>query len=207
MELIKETKTRAEIIAYLTRTATADSETDVEAFMKVFNPVDDRKEMGKVYQEALGYNPITHYDIKDIIWYIEGAIGRMSKAAAEKVAKSKDSIAKKAAKLYEDRREENLKTAVADVLVNYLTDEDDLTKVGEYLIGTSMAYPNSEESEDFEDDEDEDDGGLRVIDDDTDMDDLDSSIPSLDDTDDDDLHMDGESDEDYEEGDNYASED
>ena len=64
---IKETKNRTEMLKYLADTATANSEADVEEFLKIFNPAPSRKEMGEIFEANLGFDPITHYDIQDVI--------------------------------------------------------------------------------------------------------------------------------------------
>lgn len=75
---IHNTKSRKEIMEFLTATATANSESDVQAkLLKIFDPVKSRYEMGDVFEDVLGYNPINHYDREDIKELLHMAIEGM----------------------------------------------------------------------------------------------------------------------------------
>lgn len=49
-------------LQYYNKMVHAESEEDLDFLIKILRPSDDRKEMGEVYVDALGYNPITHFD-------------------------------------------------------------------------------------------------------------------------------------------------
>lgn len=50
------------LLDYINATASASSEDDVDVLLQIMNPTSDREEMGIVYQEALGYNPVDYFD-------------------------------------------------------------------------------------------------------------------------------------------------
>ena len=114
MELINEgAKKRMDLINFLSSAAVADSEEDVNSLLAIFHPVDDRDEMGKVYTEALGYNPITHYDMSDILRIIDDAMDCLSTDGRNIIMAAKDDIAERAFGIYEDNRLKYLSEAVA----------------------------------------------------------------------------------------------
>lgn len=50
------------LLGYINNTVTAASEDDVDQLLLLMSPKDDKEEMGELYSNVLGYNPITHYD-------------------------------------------------------------------------------------------------------------------------------------------------
>lgn len=175
---------RDELMAYITATATADSEEDVERLLSIFNPVEDRQEMGKVFDNVLGYNPITHYDMKDIMAVIDDVeihAGETDFIVVDAVMEKRDEIAEEAMKIYEANRSKNIKEAVAKATEKFC-DADTASAVYFYLTGEA---PSVEDIAD--DDEDEDSSLGDDIGEDLD-DDLELDIPK-DLTEDEDIDM------------------
>lgn len=203
MNLIENHSKREAMIQYLSGLATADSDADVDALLKIYNPLDDRAEMGKVFQDTLGYNPITHYDITDINSILDKVINDVeSDKVAKKLGSKKDEIILRARAIYEENREKNMKAALQQAISEYIEDMEQVNSILEY---DAPARPKVSDDEDddegysavaSEDDEEDEEEGLKIdTDDDIDLDDPD--IPELKfPGDEDDIKFDEESDED-----------
>jgi hypothetical protein len=61
-----KSKKHGTLLNYIEATASASSEEDVNKLLQLMSPTNDREEMGTMYEESLGYNPITHFDKEDI---------------------------------------------------------------------------------------------------------------------------------------------
>lgn len=150
---IKETKNRTEMLKYLSDTATASCEADVEEFLKIFNPAPTRKEMGDIFEENLGFNPITHYDIQDVIKAVDEVLDHVSRDGVELVTTHKDEIVEKAMAVVETRRDDFLKDCLLIALGDYL-DADDIQVASTVLTGSTSRL---EDLFPVEDEDDEDD--------------------------------------------------
>lgn len=68
--------------------ATASSEEDLAPLFRILNPTNDRDEMGEIYTDTLGYNPITHFDRQDLVRIyheiVEDAPGEISEILSER---------------------------------------------------------------------------------------------------------------------------
>jgi hypothetical protein len=177
MQLIKESKTRTQILEYLTATATADCEADVDALLQTFNPVEDRAEMGQVFQKALGYNPITYYDINDVLKAIDQLAEKseLTVASGHVMKDNKEAIVQRALEIYDESREFNLKQSLAKALDEFLDDEE-AAKARTFLIGVNgnIVHELLEAIPDVDDEDDEEDTGLPSVEGDMDDDDLSS---------------------------------
>lgn len=151
---IKETKNRTEMLKYLSDTATASCEADVEEFLKIFNPAPTRKEMGDIFEENLGFNPITHYDIQDVIKAVDEVLDHVSRDGVELVTKHKDEIVEKAMAVVETRRDDFLKDCLLIALGDYL-DADDIQIASTVLTGSTSRLEDLFPVEDEDDDEDD----------------------------------------------------
>lgn len=151
---IKETKNRTEMLKYLSDTATASCEADVEEFLKIFNPAPTRKEMGDIFEENLGFNPITHYDIQDVIKAVDEVLDHVSRDGVELVTKHKDEIVEKAMTVVETRRDDFLKDCLLIALGDYL-DADDIQVASTVLTGSTSRLEDLFPVEDEDDDEDD----------------------------------------------------
>lgn len=54
------------LLAYINATVSSTSEEGLDPLLKLMNPSSDRLEMGDVYDDVLGYNPITYFDKEEI---------------------------------------------------------------------------------------------------------------------------------------------
>lgn len=151
---IKETKNRTEMLKYLSDTATASCEADVEEFLKIFNPAPTRKEMGDIFEENLGFNPITHYDIQDVIKAVDEVLDHVSRDGVELVTKHKDEIVERAMTVVETRRDDFLKDCLLIALGDYL-DADDIQVASTVLTGSTSRLEDLFPVEDEDDDEDD----------------------------------------------------
>ncbi len=151
---IKETKNRTEMLKYLSDTATASCEADVEEFLKIFNPAPTRKEMGDIFEENLGFNPITHYDIQDVIKAVDEVLDHVSRDGVELVTKHKDEIVEKAMAVVETRRDDFLKDCLLIALGDYL-DADDIQVASTVLTGSTSRLEDLFPVEDEDDDDDD----------------------------------------------------
>lgn len=185
---INETKNRQAMLAYLADTATANCEADVDAFLQVFTPADTRNEMSQIFQDNLGYDPISLYDMKDIITIVEKALDKVSEKTAQKVEKQMDQLVQEAYAAFDDARTSNLKAAISSVIDHYVNNEEDLYQIHQYLDGDEVKKPVAIDDEpdelvitDLEEDED-DEATLEVDEDDNNpLDALDGpAIPTLD---------------------------
>lgn len=149
---IKETKNRTEMLKYLADTATANSEADVEEFLKIFNPAPSRKEMGEIFEANLGFDPITHYDIQDVIKAVDEVMDHVSRDGMEILVGKKDEIVEKTMAVVESRRDDFLRECLAIALADYL-DSDDLSAASYFLTGSYDALGDSI-AEDADDEDD-----------------------------------------------------
>lgn len=164
-------KTRQQLLDFLTAQSTADDEGAVDKLMGIFHPVENREKMGKVFTETLGYNPITMYDIKDIIAIVDDAIGHTdSPDVGTVIEKNREAITKRAMEIFESERDGHLRNAVAKAMAEYLSGED-LASVSFYLTGDETVVDDAR----FSDESDEDDDDIPDIADD-DEDDEDDSL-------------------------------
>lgn len=188
--MAKEKKAnRSAYMAFLSSSATADCEADLDGLLQLFNPVESRNRMGEIFSDTLGYNPITHYDMQDILTAIDDALQYMSESGKAKVADGRETIAKHAQRVYEDNRLRNINEAVVSALSAVLS-ADDTNSVSIGLTGAAIPI--------LETDDDDDDEVLSAADSDDDdelsIDDFDGDL-SVGDGDDEDLTFSEEEDD------------
>lgn len=131
---------RKAMLEYLSSTATANCEADVESFLKIFNPAPTRTEMGEIFKENLGYNPITHYDMQDVLAAFDEVVNsnEISSDGISIIVKKKDEIVEKAMAIFETRRDGYLRECLALAMADYLGN-DDSDAVSMYLVGDKSA--------------------------------------------------------------------
>lgn len=191
MNFIEKTTNREAMLKYLTESATADCEADVERFLDVFNPTADRAEMGHIFYEHLGYNPITYYDFQDVLKVLDGLLEKVGKKKASVIQENKDAIVVRAQAIYEENRDENIRVALDMAIQEFIPDWN--VRPPKYNHDTRPVVSDEEEDSDADDlaadlpddDEGEDDGddddSLSLSDEDEDFNDLESpKIPGLD---------------------------
>lgn len=123
---IKNTKSRKEIMEFLTATATADSEQHVQGnLLKLFNPAESREDMGKIYNDVLGYNPINHFDREELKELLDMALNAMADEhpnAAENIGKHRGLIVDRALESFESDRTDTFRTLLAREAQQYADD-------------------------------------------------------------------------------------
>lgn len=119
-------KNREAMLNYLSSTAVANCEADVESFLKIFSPAPTRTEMGEIFEKNLGFNPLTHYDIQDILNAFDEISNdtEISTDGARILMKKKDEIVDKAMEIFESRRGSYLAECLYDALGDYMSDSD-----------------------------------------------------------------------------------
>ncbi len=161
------------LLAYLTRTATANSEDDVEELLGLLNPVEDEIEAGRNFEEAIGYNPINYYDRKyangvlnDILDACNGdLIGTISDESVQRIRDHKDDIIGRIMDCFPKYKAKTISEMIPEFLVDFI-DGDDVDKIAAYLGVDHKSFDEAEEEDDpFEEDEDdEDDEDLALSD-------------------------------------------
>lgn len=161
-------------LEYYNRTVHADSEEDLDFLMVLLNPVERRDEMGDIYSDILGYNPLNYYDEK----FLGNAYTAIAEIAPEAI---KDELNYKRDDIIEallDQKssdiEEYLMTSLIDRIRkefrwNVPVDELANSSVFDYLTDFERATKFKLDNADFEDDEDD----LEYEDDDDDDSDFD----------------------------------
>lgn len=94
----------------LTKIAAAGEDMLVDDLIDLFNPTNDRAEMGGKYEKVLGYNPITKFDIGEICNIVD-AIDFADLDIAQSVIAE---IKVRAHQLYEERRTANMNRCIID---------------------------------------------------------------------------------------------
>ena len=157
------------LLEYITLSATANSEEDQAFLMTLLSPSSDRTEMGMIYNNLLGYNPVSYFDEQDLSRIYDGILdSEKFKKASVKVKeflandKNKNTIIERTLSLLEDDREDYL----VDLLIDTIKDETDWSydpyegdDVESFDVDECECEDDiSEEEDDSEDDDDEEDG-------------------------------------------------
>ena len=129
----------------------ASGEEGYDNLFKIMEPTDERDEMGPIYEEALGYNPITYYDVKDIEKLIDDV---ESDTVREMINEHKDEIIDTVLEMRRDSLVDDFGNAVTLIL------GIDEFKVGDAVItkiegGALIDHPADTESEDNDDNEED----------------------------------------------------
>lgn len=164
-------KNREEMLKYLSETATANCEADVEKFLGIFDPVEDRSEMQDIFKENLGYDPITYYDVDKINSILDGILESVGKKKLTILEDHKEDILKRAHEIYEELRVSNLRRALDMAIQEYIPD----WKVSKAAI-VEPERPEPIEEPDDEADIDATPDGADPIDDDMEVDEEDSDL-------------------------------
>ena len=56
----------SKLLEFYNKTVHAESEEDLDFIFGILNPTDSKEEMGKVYEDSLGYNPLDFFDKKTL---------------------------------------------------------------------------------------------------------------------------------------------
>lgn len=139
---IAKTKGRDEILDFITQAATAVTESDavkgamagIEAMM---NPVDSREEMGTIFQENLGWNPIRDYDTMDFGAIVDDVVKSGNDVIARLVTTSRERLIDRAMSIYEASREEHMQLCLVKA-ANELFGYSDAEAIAD-IIGCDIA--------------------------------------------------------------------
>lgn len=151
MSTVRETPTRQNMIKFLADVATAETEDDVNRVLGLFEPAPTRSIAGQEFSEVLGYNPIEHWDIQDMLGTLDKLFGKVSRTAMNTIQAEKQAIAERAMSIYDAQRETNITRAVVQALAEFVGD-DDANKASLYLLDEPFI---SEDDDDGEGDDDE----------------------------------------------------
>ena len=97
------------ILEKLLAVATCNSEEDQEKLEQLLDPT-TRTEMGPVYEEAIGYNPITYFDRRDTEKYFNSMIEDAPQSIKEVLEEKKEEIIESVLEHKENLNEEYLIT-------------------------------------------------------------------------------------------------
>ena len=124
----------------------ANGEEGLETLFRIMEPEDDRDEMGTVFEDTIGYNPITYYDEKDIDALIEDVT---EESIREMIKERHDEIVEETLKNHRESIVDDFANAVITVL------GIESVQIGDYC--TSNLVKNDEEydAEDLEEDDEE----------------------------------------------------
>lgn len=168
---------KSKLLEYVTRTATANDEKDVEVILKLMHPVDDPDEMGETFEDVLGYNPIVYYDEKTIEDLLKTGSESLSEASKEIIREHSSEIISEVLNHYQMKKEKHLAESMVAVIRNFIED-DDVAIIADALseaLGIQIPFESDE-------DDDDDDSGI-VPEDFSDPDELDDLDTDLDDDD------------------------
>jgi len=87
-----EFKTSCKALLYLNKTVHADSEDDLDFLFDLMKPTDDREEMGKIYENSIGYNPLDYFDEKDLRKKFKGILEAAPVSVKSELKDKEDSI-------------------------------------------------------------------------------------------------------------------
>lgn len=118
------------------------TDTSEEKVLKLLEPVNDRKEMGEIYKETLGYDPIIYFDEKDIRQKLVDIVNGMSATARSKVQNHYDEIVEATLIGLDETRMENIESVLNAAIRNIVDDDE---------IDVMLAERNYEEELDVED--------------------------------------------------------
>lgn len=151
---------------YINKTRNANSEDDIDELLRIMNPTDDRDEMGRVYEDVLGYNPLQYFDENALRSLLEEVTTYAPASVVTIIKNSKEQIISKALQELKVLAEESIVAAlisaldietgwVPEVLIRNASTSLPMLKAG-FTIDEDESFDDDEEN-DADDDNDEDD--------------------------------------------------
>ncbi len=184
---------RDKYLEFLKKAATADSETDLNGLFAIFEPEGKtRAEMGEAFNEALGYNPITHFDVEELSGVMETVLEHADPDFISAVKPKRRLLINRAMEIYDVERTETLKRCLAKA-GKELLDEDLGRALSETLLGHDLDDEEPAENN-FEGLDDDDEGFDSLTDTMKDIEDENSGLSPSDLDDDMDFGFDDEED-------------
>lgn len=160
---------RDKYLEFLKKAATADRETDLDGLFAIFEPQGkSRSEMGDAFNEALGYNPITHFDVEELSGMLSSILSNAEPDFISAIKPKRNLLINRAMEIYDAERTENLKRCLAKA-GKELLNEDLGRALSKELLGHDIA------------DEDSNDEGFEGLEDDDDVESLTDTMKDMED--------------------------
>ena len=119
-------------LGYFLESANAVSEEDLGViFEKIMNPIENAEEMGKIFTQSIGYNPITFYTEKaasDVFFYIEEMIRDDYPKTFAAIADAEDKITKDLIARNEETREQYAYFGIKGKIRNIMKNTNEMNK-------------------------------------------------------------------------------
>ena len=148
------------LLTYLAKTATANSEEDLDGLLGLLQPAESEEVAGENLTEALGYNPITYYDAKtvgevldELVDYDGNPDETLGDIAKQSIRDRRETIIDDIMNLWPGRKRDELAEMVA-VYLSGIINEADADRVIEHLGLTQLSVSTDAEDDPFEDDDD-----------------------------------------------------
>lgn len=165
MSGIHETTTKT-LLDYISNSSTANSEEDMSYLLTLMQPTDNRIEMGQVYTNLLGYDPITYFDEKYVHKAYETILMRAPGNVKRLLTEKKEELITETMTRFESTREEYLLNLLMKVIMDETgwTDPDYEGFDYEALLDLGLEFGEST-SGGFEIDDDDEEDPLEEEDD------------------------------------------
>lgn len=148
------TKTMQE---YITKTVTANSEEDYDYLLLLMSPTDDRDEMGVVYQNTLGYDPITYFDERFLNKSFDELLLEAPSSIKDDLTKERENIIKNVMK----KRNVELDGFLLNLLTKEIYNEVgwvpyDSSEFGDDFVSEDDDFDDDDDIDEFDDEDDDD---------------------------------------------------
>lgn len=159
------------LLTYLAKTATANSEEDLDGLLGLLQPAESEEVAGENFTKALGYNPITYYDAKtigelidEIVDYDGNPDETLSDIAKQHIRERREEIISGIMDIWPTRKTEEFKEMLVVYLSSFIGD-DDVERAIEHF-GTARLSMDDSGDDPFGEDDDDDDIDLGEDEDD-----------------------------------------
>lgn len=142
---------REKYLEFLKKAATADEGSDLDDLFAVFDPENKtRAQMGETFIDALGYNPITYFDVEELSGALSAVLVDADPAFVSAVKPKRKALIDRAMEIFDVERSATLKFCLAKA-GNELLSEEAAHTLSYALIGS---VPEDNDFEGLEDDDD-----------------------------------------------------
>jgi len=139
------------LLKYLNATRGASSEEDYSDLYAVLEPTSSAEEMGEVYENVLGYNPVTYFDVTFISDAIMKGCEALPEKYAAKLIDKKDEIISLTMEGFTDDKRTLLTTTLLDIVDEYLPNDEMALFVK--ALGEECYTFSEDDNDDYLDDE------------------------------------------------------
>lgn len=160
------------LLTYLAKTATANSEEDLDGLLGLLQPAESEEVAGENFTKALGYNPITYYDAKtigdlldELVDYDGNPDETLSDIGKQSIRDRRETIIDDIMNLWPGRKLDEFKEMIA-VYLSGIVNESDADRVIEHWDLTQLSVSSDSDDDPFAGDEDDDDIDLGEDEDD-----------------------------------------